>query len=133
MKKLIALLIAFICLFGIAIGESPATPTDLDALTNEDDLEYFEDDEWGYVDSEMIERQVFVEAMREPTYYGEEITLIAILMNFRPDDVYYIEWEESADEIEWELIPNANSKIYKFILTRENATHSWRAKVTIED
>lgn len=133
MKKLIALLIAFICLFGIAIGESPATPTDLEASTNEDDLEYFEDDEWGYVDSEMIERQVFVEAMREPTYYGEEITLIAILMNFHPDDVYYIEWEESADEIEWELIPNANSKIYKFILTRENATHSWRVKVTIED
>lgn len=51
MKKLIALFLAFICLFGFAFGGSPATPTDLN-----DDLVEIDDDDCGEITSELLER-----------------------------------------------------------------------------
>jgi len=129
MKKLIALIMVFICLFGsVTISES-ATPTDLEEYE-----EYctFEDDDYGYISSELIERKVFLQFLKEPTYYGDEVTLVAILVDFHENDIYRFEWEESEDGEEWWEIIGADEQTYTFIVDHENVTHYWRVIVILE-
>ena len=128
MKKLIALLLALIYLFGSAVSESPATPTDL----LEDYIE-IEDDDFGYIDPELLERKVFLTWLTEPIYYNEEVTLVAILMDFLPTDIYTFTWEYSEDGINWIEIEGEHEQMYTFIIDEINVHYYWRVKVTWED
>ena len=131
MKKLIALLLTFMCLFGIAVGESLATPTDL-----EDEYEEFytfEDDDYGSIEVELLERKVFLQFLKEPTYYGDEVTLVAILVDFRKNDIYRFEWEESEDGETWWGIVGENEQTYTFTIDHSNIDHYWRVKVIVEE
>jgi len=127
MKKLVALLLALVCLFGSAISESAATPTDL-----EDWIE-LEDDDFGSIDSELLERRVFLTWLTEPSYYYEEVTLIAVLMDFLPTDTYTFTWEYSEDGENWLEIDGEHEQTYTFIIDEINCHYYWRVKVTWED
>lgn len=129
MKKLMALLLALICLFGSAVSESPATPTDLIEI---------EDDDFGYIDPDLIHRQVYLQWLKEPAYIGEEVTLVAILVDFLPTDVYTFKWEYclSEEEVEnnlWRLIEDENQQTYTFVLTNENCHWWWRVTVFVNE
>ena len=130
MKKLVAFILCLLCILGVACSDSPATPTDLE----EEYEEYytFEDDDYGYISLELIERKVFLQFLKEPTYYGDEATLIAILVDFRENDIYRFEWEESENGEEWEVIVGASEQTYTFIIDHENVTHYWRVNVILE-
>ena len=128
MKKLIALLIALICLFGSAVSESPATPTDL----IEDYIE-IEDDDFGQIDPSLLHRQVFLQWLTEPSHLGEEVTLVAILIDFLPTDIYTFSWEYSLDYEEWIVINGEYKQTYTFILDNTNVHYYWRVKVTLEE
>ena len=131
MKKLIAILFAFICLFGVAISEeSPATPTDLEEY---EEYYTFEDDDYGSIAVELLERKVYLQFLKEPTYYGEEVTLVAILVDFRENDICHFEWEESLDGETWWVIVGETEQTYTFTITHSNIDHYWRVKVTVEE
>lgn len=125
MKKLIAFLLCFTFIFGYACGESPATPTDL--------YEEFNDNDFGYIDENLLQRQVFLQWLKEPTYYGEEVTVIAILVNFKPTDIYTFQWEYSLDAEEWNVIENEHEQTYTFILDHKNSVYWLRVLVILED
>lgn len=127
MKRLLLILLCFLLIAGISIGDSPATPTDIEEYT------IFEDDDFGYIDPSLIERKVFLQFLKEPTYYGDEVTLIAILVDFRENDIYRFEWEESEDGEEWWRIIGADEQTYSFIVDHENVTHYWRVLVILEE
>ena len=127
MKKLVVLLLALIYLFGSAMSESPATPTDL-----EDYIE-IEDDDFGHIDQELLERKVFLTWLTEPIYYNEEVTLVAVLMDFLPTDTYTFTWEYSEDGINWIEIEGEHEQMYTFVVDDTNVHYYWRVKVTWED
>ena len=120
-------MIIFILFSSSAITEY-ATPTDIN-----EELYTFEDDDCGYIEIELLERKVFIQFLKEPKYYGEEVTLVAILVDFRENDIYRFEWEESTDGKEWQVIIGANEQTYTFIIDHENADHYWRVKVYLEE
>ena len=125
MKKFIALLVACIlCFIGSAVGETAATPTDLT------DYVEFEDDDYGDI-TPHLERKVYLDILRYPIYYGDEVELVAILVDFLPEDTYTFVWQESEDGIEWHDIENATHQTYTFIITTENASHLWRVQVIL--
>lgn len=124
MKKLIALLLALTCLFGSAVSESPATPTD---------LVEFDDDDFGSINSELLERKVFLRWVTEPKYYREEATLIAVLMDFLPTDTYTFIWEYSEDSENWIEIEGEHEQTYTFIIDETNYHYYWRVKVIWEE
>lgn len=130
MKKFIAFLLTFMLLFGVAYSDSPATPTDLEEY---EEYYTFEDDDYGSIEVELLERKVFLQFLKEPTYYGDEVTLIAILVDFREDDIYRFEWEESEDGETWWLIVGATEQTYSFIIDHSNVDHYWRVKVIVEE
>lgn len=123
MKYLLTLILAFICLIGCACGDSLATPAD---------LYEFNDNDWGNIDIE-LERKVYLEPLEEPTFYGQNITLVAILVDFKATDIYYFQWEESENGEEWWIIQNADQNTYTFTLDHSNATHRWRVRVILEE
>jgi len=124
MKKLIALLLALICFFGSAVSETPATPTD---LTD------FEDDDAGYIDPALIKRQVIIDWLIKPQHYGDEVTLIAILINFLPTDIYTFIWQYSLDGEEWFDVENEHEQTYTFIFERYMRHYYFRVTVIVED
>ena len=130
MKRILSILLCFILVSGVAFCDSPATPTDLEEY---EEYYTFEDDDYGYISLELIERKVFLEFLKEPTYYGDEVTLVAILVDFRENDIYSFEWEESEDGEEWWVIVGADEQTYTFVIDYENVTHYWRVKVTLEE
>lgn len=130
MKKFIAFLLTFMLLFGVAYSDSPATPTDLEEY---EEYYTFEDDDYGSIEVELLERKVFLQFLKEPTYYGDEVTLIAILVDFREDDIYRFEWEESEDGETWWIIVGENEQTYTFTIDHFNVDHYWRVKVIIEE
>lgn len=128
MKKLIALLIALICLFGSAVSESPATPTNL----IEEELVEIDDDDWGEIDIE-FERQVFLTIGKDPQYLGDEMILIATLINFKPEDNYEIFWQYSTDENLWIPIDGEHEKTLTVIIDKNNYDYWWRVSVKMEE
>ena len=123
MKKLMALLLALACLFGSAVSDSLATPTDLCE---------FDDNDWGNIDFE-LERKVYLELLNNQIFYGQNVTLVAILVDFKDTDIYYFQWEESENGEEWWIIQDENQNTYTFILDQSNITHYWRVKVILEE
>lgn len=130
MKKLLAFILCLLCILNVAYSESFATPTDLEEY---EEYYTFEDDDYGYISLELIERKVFLQFLKEPTYYGDEVTLVAVLVDFRENDVYRFEWEESKDGEEWWRIIGADEQTYTFIIDHENVTHYWRVLVILEE
>ena len=131
MKRLITILLAFILIFGCAYSESPATPTDLEEVK---EYEEIDDDDCGCITAQ-LDRQVFLQFLNEKTryYLGDRVTLVAILINFLPEDKYTFIWEYSKDHITWHIIPDAHEQTYSFILNEETTQYYWRVKVYIED
>lgn len=123
MKRLLTLILAFICLTGCAYGDSLATPTDLCE---------FDDNDWGNIDFE-LERKVYLELLNNQIFYGQNVTLVAILIDFKDTDIYYFQWEESENGEEWWVIQDENQNTYTFILDQSNITHYWRVKVILEE
>ena len=124
MKKLMALLLALTCLFGSAMSESLASPTD---------LEEFDDDDWGYIGFEFA-RKVFISLKEERLYsLGEDVTLIAVLMDFKPTDIVTFQWEYATniEEPNWIFIENATEQTYTFTLDETNMLYWYRIVVTI--
>lgn len=145
MKKLIALLLTFICLIGVAIGESPATPTDIyeeyvEEIIEEDielddiPTEYmeFEDDDAGYIDVP-LERKVYIVIDKEPKYMGDTVVFVAVLIDFKPDDIITFEWQYAESETsEWNRIEGATEQTYTFELNGINMHYLYRVVVTWE-
>jgi hypothetical protein len=130
MKKLIAILFILICLFGTAYGESSATPTDLEEYE-----EYceFEDDDWGYIDIPR-ERKVYIVIDKDPEYLGDEVTLIAVLVDFLPEDNVTFQWQyatENKENTDWIFIDDANEQSYTFILDEINVNYWYRVMVKV--
>ena len=124
MKKLMALLLALTCLFGSAMSESPASPTD---------LEEFNDDDWGYIGFEFT-RKVFISLKEERLYsLGEDVTFIAVLIDFKPTDIVTFQWEYATniEEPNWIFIENATEQTYTFTLDETNMLYWYRIVVTI--
>ena len=109
---LLALLLIFspMCMRTAYAAGNPATPTDL-----YEEIVEFEDDDFGYIDRAFIERKVFLDWLVKPQHYGDEVTLIAILIDFLPTDVYTFTWEYSLDCEEWFEIEDEHEQTYSFI------------------
>lgn len=129
MKRVIAVLLILICCFGFAIGE-PATPTDMESI---EDYVEIDDDDFGSIDKELIERRVFLEWLTQPTYYDEEVTLVAILVDFLPTDKYTFVWEYSTDGNTWRIINCESKQTYTFVLNDTNKDQYWRVKVVLQE
>ena len=71
-----------------------------------------------------------MEICPEILHMYEEVTFIAILMDFPAEHTIY--WEYSKDCIDWFVIENEHEQIYNFILTPENIDYFWRVRVSIE-
>ena len=124
MKKLIALLLVLTCLFGSAMSESLSTITDLIEI---------DDDDFGQIDPSLLERKVILQWLKEPTYLGEEVTLVAILVDFLPTDVYTFRWEyRISEEDEWRLIEDETQQTYTFIINENNYYYWWHVIVILE-
>jgi hypothetical protein len=130
MKKLIAILFILICLFGTAYGESSATPTDLEEY---EEYYEFEDDDWGYIDIPR-ERKVYIVIDKDPEYLGDEVTLIAVLVDFLPEDNVTFQWQyatENKEDTDWIFIDDANEQSYTFILDAINMNYWYRVMVKV--
>lgn len=128
MKKLIALLIALICLFGSAVSESPATPTDL----IEEELVEIDDDDWGEISIE-FERRVYISIDKEPQFAGDTMILTATLVDFQPEDRYRIYWQYSIDQVTWFDIEGEHEQIFTTIIDYGNCDNWWRVVVHMEE
>lgn len=126
MKQLIALLLALICLSGSAVSEFPVTPTDL-----YEEYAEFEDGDAGYIDPTIIERKVFLEWLVKPKHYGDEVSLVAILVDFLPTDIYTFVWQYSFDCEEWFDIQDEHEQTYTFIFEPYMREYYFRVTVII--
>ena len=120
MKRFVTLFLCLFILFNCA-SASPATPTD---------LVEFDDDGFGYIGYE-LEREVYIYVEEEPQYFGDTLTLIASLVNFKETDRPYFQWEYSENEIEWFPIEHANNQIFTIEITQNNYFYLWRVVVRI--
>ena len=125
MKKLIALIMFFICLFGsVAISDSSAaTPID---------LEEFDDDDWGYIGIP-LERKVYVIIEKEPQFLGDTVTFVAVLVDFKPEDNVTFQWQYAIkqEDPDWILIDNATEQTYTFVLDETNIYYWYRVVVKV--
>jgi len=126
--KLIAFILVFIfCFVGGAISENVATPTDLDEVLVE-----IEDDDWGEIEIQ-FERRVFISTDKEPQYLGDEMILVATLIDFQPEDRYTITWQYSEDTENWIDIENEHQQTITIIMDTINCHYWWRVVVTLEE
>lgn len=125
---LLALLLIFspMCMRTAYAADNPATPTDL-----YEEIVEFEDDDFGYIDPALIERKVYIDFLQKPLYYGDEVILIAILVDFKPEDNPTFEWQYSIDCEEWNIIENENKQTYAFIITHDNENLYYRVVVRV--
>ena len=126
MRRLLAFFMALFIVF-VPVGifaQGPATPTD---LFNDTEYMEFEDDDFGYIEG--IEPRVFIKMDPNEVAMYDEITLIAILMDF--PDGYTIEWQYSKDQEEWFVVEGENKITYTFVVTPDNYDLWYRVCVTI--
>ena len=129
--KIMALLLAFIlcfCIYGSAVSENAATPTDLE---EKQELIEIDDDDWGDIDIE-FERQVYIDGPIISANIGDTVVLTAILVNFKESDIIQFEWQYTTDLENWRIIEGANKQNYDFILTEENYYYWYRVRVIVE-
>lgn len=131
LKRIVAFLLALLLIFSpmcmrTAYAADYATPTDI-----YEELVEFEDDDCGHIDPEFLERKVYISFLQEPKYYGDEVILIAILVDFKPEDNPTFEWQHSFDCENWEVIANETEQTFKFVITPANADQYYRVVVRI--
>ena len=72
-----------------------------------------------------------------PRYFGDEATIVATLVNFRSEDIYTIYWQyctdATLDEPDWITIEGENSRLYSFIVDRDNYQYGYRVLIQMED
>ena len=123
MKKVIAFILVLLCLCCYARAEEwPATPTD---------LVEFDDDDWGEV-TITFQREVYIDEPLNPVYIGDTVTLTAILVNFKDDDVIRFYWQYAMNLPDWLFIDGENEQTYTFTLTEENYNYWYRVLVGLE-
>ena len=121
--KFIALILVFVlCFIGSAMSESVATPTDLVEI---------EDDDWGTIEIQ-FERRVFISTDKEPKYLGDEMILVATLIDFQPEDRYMIYWQYSEDGENWIDIENEHQQTITIIMNTVNCHYWWRVSIKLE-
>ena len=120
MRRIFALLLALLLVFGISGAEDAATPTDL-----------YEIEDWGEIEIE-FERSVYLTVEKEPEYFGDEMRLLATLVDFQPDDQYTIYWQYSLDEVEWITLEDENWFTFTIIIDENNYNYWWRVVVKLE-
>ena len=125
------ILLIFFCIFLINIAICDESDTSLDSMISEE-YAFFEDDDFGYIDPNIIEKKVFIVYDDDPLYFGEEVTLIAVLMDFPPADYNFI-WEFSENGTDWSEIKNENEQTYTFILNKCNSAYYWRVTVILQE
>ena len=76
MKHILSILLCFLLVAGVALSDSPATPTDLE----EEEYYIFDDYDGGRIDIEILERKVFLEFLKEPKHYGDEVILVQFIV-----------------------------------------------------
>ena len=109
------------------MSENAATPTDL----IEEELVEIDDDDWGKIDIE-FERQVFLTIGKDPQYLGDEMILIATLINFKPEDNYEIFWQYSTDENLWIPIEGEHEQTLTVTIDKNNYDYWWRVSIKME-
>lgn len=125
MKRLLALLVALVFVVTpIGFAGGVATPTDLPI---EDEIIEIADDDFGYIEG--IEPRLFLRITPESVAMYDEVTFIAILMDF-PEN-YTIYWEYSKDQIEWTRVDGEHEITYTFVVTPDNYDLWWRVCVMI--
>lgn len=125
------ILLIFFCIFLINIAICDASDTSLDSMISEE-YAFFEDDDFGYIDPNIIEKKVFIVYDEKPLYFGEEVTLIAVLMDFPPADYSFV-WEFSENGEDWSEVENENKQTYTFLLNERNYAYSWRVTVILQE
>ena len=121
--KFIALILVFVlCFIGSAMSENVATPTDLIEI---------EDDDWGIIEFQ-FERRVFISTDKEPKYLGDEMILVATLIDFQPEDRYMIYWQYSEDGENWIDIENEHQQTITIIMNTVNCHYWWRVSIKLE-
>ena len=123
MKRSLAIILFFICLFSIAYSELSATPTDLIEL---------DDDDWGEI-TIVFERKVYLTIDKEPKYIGDIMVLTAVLVNFKEDDKYTIYWQHSTDMENWITLNGENEQTLIITITQENCRSWWRVCIQLEE
>lgn len=101
MKRIIAILLVFICLIGSAYASSVV-----------------EEGDFGYVDESLLPKQIFLDWLHEP-HFDESVTVVAILMGYSLDEIETFIWESSWDTENWVEILNEHSQTYTFILNED--------------
>ena len=121
--KFIAFVLVFVlCFIGSAMIENVATPTDLVEI---------EDEDWGTIEIQ-FERRVFISTDKEPKYLGDEMILVATLIDFQPEDRYMIYWQYSEDGENWIDIENEHQQTITIIMNTVNCHYWWRVLIKLE-
>ena len=68
----------------------------------------------------------------ETLNYGDEVTLVAELSGY-DNAVVELQWQTSADEVEWTDVPDATGERYTMTVTEESYTAFWRVLVTVTE
>ncbi len=135
MKQILLILLCFFLFIGIAVCEIPATPTDL--IEDDDyvieEYDYFDDDDYGYINEHFIPTRIFIDYIDKPLNYGEKVTLVVILMDFFTTSKYTFNWEYSLDGIKWKEVEDEHEQTYSFILNEINCDYYWRVKLIIQE
>lgn len=124
MKRIFAFILAILMVFSCCFAES-ATPTDL--LANETEYVEIADDDYGFITTTP---KVYLEMSPDTVRLYDEITLIAILVDFPPEHSIY--WQYSIDCENWIIIEGEHEQTYVFVVTPENMNYWWRVCVTVE-
>lgn len=161
MKKIIAILCFFVLLFGVALCEELPIPEE--PIVNETELipvepsleeetalelteivipeeevpieEIAEDEPEPEPEKVILPREVHITFLKEPQFFGDEVTLAVTLINFTSTDNYTIYWQYCTDPsaAEWKNIDGAHDEVYNFILDKTNYTYGYRALVQVEE
>lgn len=144
MKTLFTIICAFILIFNFAISEEvleeptveiiESTPEPISTVEPNiiSDTIEFDEDDWGEITIE-FKREIYVSVLREPKQFGDIITLVVSLVNFKPDDHYTIVWQYSMNGKDWTSIAGEDERTYTFILDQTNCKYFYRVLVIVEE
>jgi len=151
-KRLAAFLLAIMYAFGISyikpayaeditpipteivevIEETPTPQIFEDVISLTEELVEFDDEDYGHIEPDLLNRHVYIDMVQTPLHYGEEALLVAVLVDFAPTDNIMFIWYRSTDGGDsWERIPEATDQIYSFILTKENINYFYQVTVML--
>jgi len=151
-KRLAAFLLAIMYAFGISyikpayaeditpipteivevIEETPTPQIFEDVISLTEELVEFDDEDYGHIEPDLLNRRVYIDMVQTPLHYGEEALLVAVLVDFAPTDNIMFTWYRSTNGGDsWEHIPEATDQIYSFILTKENINYLYQVTVML--